>query len=711
MARFDRAGRDAPAGVLSEAPALPRAPARVTAAEAARSFEAANARRELALGDRGRWRFEDKAGRREGQSFLSADPSRRMHETRGVSRWQARATYGDAGRGPADGIWPPPADDDVLAREDVSGADARGAAVDRDPDDPGGGGGAPASAPPSRLPPPDPEEYLSRTAMDMRARTDAFYASVAAKGPRRPVSPGAHRGRWEARAEVSRRREDNNSSDDLHAGRHEARAFFGDGGGKCEPVPWSERDERGGNRHAGRWEARGEWHDANVHLEMPNHGHYAPHVGRDAWEAGKYLKLPRGVHEAGEKDGVWDPGLWERRAEWPRGAALEPKRRRDDPDPGPRGQAPIGPRNESRTLAGVWEDRAEWHRDSDGHAPRDVGPLGHVRRGARRHEGRWEARAEWGRGRVHPKLEHASDEHEGRWEERAAFGGEGGGGAGRRATETPQARAARLAAANREYVRDVRDVVPEERADLNAARRKPFIKRGGGNENDDPALGDEKDAASSEDASLRFASSGRFAPRPTWAGDAPARNIPSDAEARRDRSRAAIEAASAAREGRRREEEEAGGGGGGGGGTGGDGSAEAPGAFARWMAGAGADEHLGACRRARAPPPLAYTRTPAAYRSAYDARNDAGGARANHGASLGSRDLDGRRRPRGGLWGGGGAGDDGPVDPDPGEGEETTSLGLDGMASVREAIEAASACATTRRERARAQLRSKVGIV
>ena len=70
MARFDRAGRDAPAGVLSEAPALPRAPARVTAAEAARSFEAANARRELALGDRGRWRFEDKAGRREGQSFL-----------------------------------------------------------------------------------------------------------------------------------------------------------------------------------------------------------------------------------------------------------------------------------------------------------------------------------------------------------------------------------------------------------------------------------------------------------------------------------------------------------------------------------------------------------------------------------------------------------------------------------------------------------------
>ena len=39
---------------------------------------------------------------------------------------QARATYGDAGRGPADGIWPPPADDDVLAREDVSGADARG---------------------------------------------------------------------------------------------------------------------------------------------------------------------------------------------------------------------------------------------------------------------------------------------------------------------------------------------------------------------------------------------------------------------------------------------------------------------------------------------------------------------------------------------------------------------------------------------------------
>ena len=135
-----------------------------------------------------------------------------------------------------------------------------------------------------------------------------------------------------------------------------------------------------------------------MHLEMPNFGHYAAHVGRDAWENGAYLKLERGVHEAGYRDGVWDDGLWERRAGWahaiPRGGKSRPKAKPGDPVPGPRGQRPIGPLDESRLLAGAWEARGAWHRDNDGGVPRDVGALGHVRRGADAHAGRWEARAE-----------------------------------------------------------------------------------------------------------------------------------------------------------------------------------------------------------------------------------------------------------------------------------------------------------------------------
>ena len=275
---------------------------------------------------------------------------------------------------------------------------------------------------------------------------------------------------------------------DAHAGRHEARAFFGDGGGKNKAVPQAEKDANGGASNEGRWEARGRWHDANVHLEMPNFGHYAAHVGRDAWENGAYLKLERGVHEAGYRDGVWDDGLWERRAGWahaiPRGGKSRPKAKPGDPVPGPRGQRPIGPLDESRLLAGAWEARGAWHRDNDGGVPRDVGALGHVRRGADAHAGRWEARAEWGQGRVHPKLEHRTGEHAGRW----GVAGAVPRGCGRRwrrrrarrrrrrawrAARAPAARA-RVAAANRDFVR-FRDGGDDAEAharelDLNRAR-------------------------------------------------------------------------------------------------------------------------------------------------------------------------------------------------------------------------------------------------
>lgn len=105
---------------------------------------------------------------------------------------------------------------------------------------------------------------------------------------------------------------------------------------------------------------------------------------------------------------MWDDGLWERRAH----VAHDP-RKRSDPEVGPRGQAPIGPRELPRQMAGVWEARAQHHReDVNGHVPRDVGELGHVRRDANRHDGRWEGRADWGRDGACPKMERESGIHE-----------------------------------------------------------------------------------------------------------------------------------------------------------------------------------------------------------------------------------------------------------------------------------------------------------
>ena len=252
----------------------------------------------------------------------------------------------------------------------------------------------------------DPEsaEHLSRTALAMRRRTERFFASVASKGPRAPPEKGAHENRWQDRAGAIRdptagfaRR-----PADAHAGRHEARAFFGDGGGKNKAVPQAEKDANGGASNEGRWEARGRWHDANVHLEMPNFGHYAAHVGRDAWENGAYLKLERGVHEAGYRDGVWDDGLWNAAR-----AGRTPSARRQKQTQSGRA-TPSRSRASGRSArltspgaAGAWEARGAWHRDNDGGVPRDVGALGHVRRGGGRARRPLEARAE-GQGRCIP---------------------------------------------------------------------------------------------------------------------------------------------------------------------------------------------------------------------------------------------------------------------------------------------------------------------
>ena len=68
----------------------------------------------------------------EKQSAFSRDRSRAYNETNGMSRWQARATYGDAGKNPVDGIWPPPLDP---TRADVASSATTSGRVDFDDDD------------------------------------------------------------------------------------------------------------------------------------------------------------------------------------------------------------------------------------------------------------------------------------------------------------------------------------------------------------------------------------------------------------------------------------------------------------------------------------------------------------------------------------------------------------------------------------------------
>ena len=668
MARFDRAGRDTPAGVLPDALSGNAPGAAISAEDAVRAYELE--RRQRALGERSRWRFEEHAsvGVSEKQSAFSRDRSRACNETNGMSRWQARATYGDAGRNPVDGIWPPPLDP---TRVDVASSATTSdpvKSVDHETNVASANGEDVASADPETLP-----EHLSRTALALRRRQAQFFASIANKGPRAPPEKGAHENRWQDRAGA---RADPTAGHarrpaDAHAGRHEARAFFGDGGGKNKAMSQQEKDANGGARNAGRWEDRGRWHDANVHLEMPNKGHYAPHMGRDVWENGGYLKLERGVHEAGYRDGVWDDGLWERRAGWahalPRGGA-RPKP--GDPVPGPHGQRPIGPLDESRQLQGAWEARGAWHRDGDGGAPRAVGALGHVRRGADAHAGRWEARAEWGQGRVHPKLEHRTSEHAGRWESRARYHAEvdgvgAGAGFGDDARENgvdgvpggprepPAARAARVAAANRDFVR-FRDGGNDAEArardnDLNRAR--------GGKRGNDVAVPGVRNEGVSEGVRAGENAADDSA-RPTWAGETPARNL--GASRAGARVKPPVAATDSHSELSRNEKE----------------NAEEDGAFAAWMV-------RGA--------PRGHTRTPGAYREAYDAENEARGLRLNHGVARACRNLEGNEavEERGGNAGFASGGS---------------------MAAMRSAIASASRASAERRETAQRHLGSHAGI-
>ena len=165
-----------------------------------------------------------------------------------MSRWQARATYGDAGRGPEDGIWPPPAGDAADASVDP--------AADPAPD--------PRTTPhPDDTLDPSSAEHLSRTALALRDRRDAFLASVAAKGPRRPLPPAFITADGRTKPEVPTPSAiPRTSTPDATR----PRAFYGDGGGRSVARSRADIDADGGARHAGRWEDRADWHDPNYHL-------------------------------------------------------------------------------------------------------------------------------------------------------------------------------------------------------------------------------------------------------------------------------------------------------------------------------------------------------------------------------------------------------------------------------------------------------------
>ena len=242
----------------------------------------------------GRWEQRG-AGGKAGGPLPQDDPRRRMHE----GGWQGRAAWGDGGRGPVDGIWPPPLQ---AAAGEEGGAASRGGAYAGPPASAGGGGGGLRSghgggarsagaagagagsgsvgAMPAAEARMSAAEAMAAAAAAMSvtkgsvvgsgasgtsgassgsagagagandcfsnmsgdfnstgARPPAydFAASVAARGPRQAIPPGMHHGRWEERAAGESGRRPTGVAVDLHAGHMESRACYGDGG-RCMPI-------------------------------------------------------------------------------------------------------------------------------------------------------------------------------------------------------------------------------------------------------------------------------------------------------------------------------------------------------------------------------------------------------------------------------------------------------------------------------------------
>jgi hypothetical protein len=155
-------------------------------------------------------------------------------------------------------------------------------------------------------------------------------------------------------------------------------------------------------------------------------------------------------------------------------------------------------------------------------------------------------------------------------------------------------RAARVAAANRDFVR-FRDGLSNDGTE-NARENDLNRARGGKRGNDLKA-----------DGILREASVEEATTRPTWAGETPARNLGAEA---RSSSAVAVDRPDANETTNEKTNER-----------------EEDGAFAAWMEGKGA-------RRG-------HTRTPSAYREGYDAANEKFGLRLNHGVARLCGNLEG----------------------------------------------------------------------
>jgi hypothetical protein len=168
-------------------------------------------------------------------------------------------------------------------------------------------------------------------------------------------------------------------------------------------------------------------------------------------------------------------------------------------------------------------------------------------------------------------------------------------------------RAARVAAANRDFVR-FRDGLSNDGTE-NGFRENDLNRARGGKRGNDLKA----------DGILREASVEEATTRPTWAGETPARNLGAEA---RSSSAVAVDRPDANETTNEKTNER-----------------EEDGAFAAWMEGKGA-------RRG-------HTRTPSAYREGYDAANDAFGLRLNHGVARACRNLEGDAVEDHGLSNGG----------------------------------------------------------
>ena len=309
MGRFQQAGRDGPAGVMPD-PRIPKGPP-ISAAEAVAAFNRQRARGPDDFGERAnayrqRRGFEQQAGA--GRRRARYRTRRKPVCTRADGRIGARTATAPSNPPTASGPCPrrtPSSAMKALEHEPPGPPSEHEHANDDDDDDDDAGSDRPGV------------ETRTTSAEPRSTWRDAWTPSTPPSPRRAPAPsppPGPNAGRWQNRAE---RRDPARVDPDVHAGRHEDRAFYGDGGDRNVWVPFEVRDaDHGFARHAGRWEDRARWRDAPYldSQKFVNHGHYAQHIGRDNWERGAYLRMDRGVHEGRWRDGVWDEGLWQRRA-------------------------------------------------------------------------------------------------------------------------------------------------------------------------------------------------------------------------------------------------------------------------------------------------------------------------------------------------------------------------------------------------------------